>query len=57
MHENLDSYCKNLNVQICLKIIQFCFKENPDYTSTYVFENDFPALLQDEAPSPGAKIF
>lgn len=28
-------------------------KENPDYESTYVFENDFPALLQDEAPSPG----
>ena len=28
-------------------------KENPDYESTYVFENDFPALLQEEAPSPG----
>ena len=28
-------------------------KENPDYESTYVFENDFPALLQEPAPSPG----
>lgn len=28
-------------------------KENPDYESTYVFENDFPALLQEEAPLPG----
>jgi len=28
-------------------------EENPDYESTYVFENDFPALLQGEAPLPG----
>lgn len=28
-------------------------KENPDYESTYVFENDFPALLQEDAPLPG----
>lgn len=27
-------------------------KVNPDYSSTYMFENDFPALLQDGAPEP-----
>lgn len=31
----------------------YFWKENPDYESTYVFENDFPALLQEEAPAPG----
>ncbi|XP_054756482.1 galactose-1-phosphate uridylyltransferase-like [Lytechinus pictus] len=26
---------------------------NPDYQSTFLFENDFPALLQEGAPTPG----
>ena len=30
-----------------------CQQVNPDYTSTFVFENDFPALLQAGAPEPG----
>jgi len=25
---------------------------NPDYTSTFVFDNDFPAML-DSSPAPG----
>ena len=31
-------------------------QENPDYNSTFVFENDFPALLQDNIPPPGKKL-
>ncbi|XP_071509777.1 galactose-1-phosphate uridylyltransferase-like [Diadema antillarum] len=26
---------------------------NPDYPNTFLFENDFPALLQEGAPTPG----
>ncbi|XP_004922278.1 probable galactose-1-phosphate uridylyltransferase [Bombyx mori] len=34
-------------------------KRNPDYTSTYVFPNDFPALLEDvpEPPEPEHPLF
>lgn len=39
--------------QLKYLLLSNLFKENPDYESTYVFENDFPALLQEEAPSPG----
>lgn len=39
---------------LCPRTVRASGKENPDYESTYVFENDFPALLQEEAPSPGA---
>ncbi|KAL9986655.1 hypothetical protein ACROYT_G000827 [Oculina patagonica] len=38
---------------LCPRTVRASGKENPDYESTYVFENDFPALLQEEAPSPG----
>lgn len=30
-----------------------CWQVNPDYQSTFLFENDFPALLQEGAPTPG----
>ncbi|XP_027046751.1 galactose-1-phosphate uridylyltransferase-like [Pocillopora damicornis] len=38
---------------LCPRTVRASGKENPDYESTYVFENDFPALLQEEAPAPG----
>ncbi len=36
-------------LSLCLSI---SFQLNPDYDSTFVFENDFPAL-QPDAPDPG----
>lgn len=41
------------NNPLCPGTVRASGKENPDYDKTYVFENDFPALLQEEAPSPG----
>ncbi|XP_031553754.1 galactose-1-phosphate uridylyltransferase-like [Actinia tenebrosa] len=38
---------------LCPRAVRASGKVNPDYSSTYVFENDFPALLQGDAPSPG----
>lgn len=36
-------------ISLCLS---FSLQLNPDYDSTFVFENDFPAL-QPDAPDPG----
>jgi galactose-1-phosphate uridylyltransferase len=34
--------------------VWLCSQVNPDYEGTYLFNNDFPALLQD-TPAPGKK--
>ncbi len=46
--ENLPSY--DPNCYLCPGNTRAGGKQNPQYTSTYVFDNDFPALL---LPSPG----
>lgn len=43
----------NFYVIFCVFVLLFLFLQvNPDYDSTFVFENDFPAL-QPDAPDPG----
>ncbi|XP_072051149.1 galactose-1-phosphate uridylyltransferase-like [Amphiura filiformis] len=38
---------------LCPRATRANGKVNPDYSSTFLFENDFPALLQEGAPQPG----
>ncbi|XP_020904612.1 galactose-1-phosphate uridylyltransferase, partial [Exaiptasia diaphana] len=38
---------------LCPRATRASGNVNPDYSSTFVFENDFPALLQGDSPPPG----
>jgi len=50
--ENLPAY--DLDCYLCPRNKRAGGFKNPDYVSTFVFDNDFPALLAEEFPEPAS---
>ena len=48
MHSYSHTYDPKIMLLFCFVNVQV----NPNYTSTFVFDNDFPAML-DASPAPG----